>query len=153
MRPRPLASLFLAAFFLAVTAVPAGAQDGLRIDGRSATPGLDPSLAAGWLGPRFELGERFGFARYHWRDAIGFTPTQRLHWSYDFGARGSLGMSVSSGRDFLAEPVYGAEARQYGLVGRYTLAPDWSLSAETVGREPGTLFRLNDFRIGLRRQF
>jgi hypothetical protein len=76
-----------------------------------------------------------------------------MNWSYAFGPQGSLGMSVASGRDFATEPVYGTEVRQYGLVGRYSLAPDWSLSAETVGRQPGTVFRLHDFRIGLRRQF
>ena len=32
--------------------------------------------------------------------------------------------------------------RQYGLFGRYSLAPDWSLSAETLSREPGNLLRL-----------
>ena len=104
--------------------------------------------------PRLHLaGERFGFSQYHWRDAIGFAPTRRMHWSYAVGQHGSLGMSVSSGRDFAAEPVFGTEARQYGLVGRYSLAPDWSLSAETVAREPGTMLRMNDLRIGLRRQF
>ena len=153
MRIRSLASLFLIPLWLAAVALPAGAQDGLRIDERSVGAGIDPRLAAGWLSPRFEQFDRFGFARYHWRDAIGFAPTRRMHWSYDFGERASLGMSVSSGRDFLAEPVYGAEVRQYGLVGRYSLAPDWSVSAETVGREPGMMFRLNDLRIGLRRQF
>lgn len=152
MRIRTLASLFLAPLWMAAVALPAGAQDGLRLDGRSVSSGIDPNLAAGWLNPRFDqFGERF--ARYHWRDAIGFAPNRRMHWSYDFSERGSLGMSVSSGRDFLAEPVYGAEVRQYGLVGRYSLAPDWSLSAETVGREPGMVLRLNDLRIGLRRQF
>jgi hypothetical protein len=62
-------------------------------------------------------------------------------------------MSVASGRDFYSEPMYGAEARQYGLIGRYSLAPEWSLSAETVSRDPGALFRLQDLRFGLRRQF
>lgn len=154
MRIRTLTSLLLVPLWAAAIALPALAQDGLRIDGRSAGAGIDPSLAAGWLSPRFDqFNDRFGFARYHWRDAIGFAPTRRMHWSYDFSERGSLGMSVSSGRDFLAEPVYGTEVRQYGLVGRYSLAPDWSVSAETVGREPGMVFRLNDLRIGLRRQF
>jgi hypothetical protein len=125
------------------------AQDGLRMPGRAGS-GIDPSLAGGWLS---QERDRFGYSQYHWRDAIGFAPTQRMQWSYAFGQQGSVGMSVANGRDFAAEPVYGADARQYGLVGRYSLAPDWSLSAETVSREPGSLFRLNDFRIGLRRSF
>ena len=131
----------------------AAAQDGLRIPARPGA-GIDPTFAGGWLSPRSDqFGDRFGYSRYHWRDSIGFAPTRRMQWSYDFGARSSFSMSVSSGRDYAAEPVYGTEARQYGLIGRYSLAPDWSLSAEAVSREPGSLFRLNDFRIGLRRQF
>ncbi len=152
MRPRTLASLLFVPLMLAA-ALPSTAQDGLRVQGRPAASGIDPALAGGWLNPRWDQSERFGFAQYHWRDAIGFAPTRRMHWSYALGQHGSLGMSVSSGRDFNAEPVYGAEVRQYGLVGRYSLAPDWSLSAETVSREPGTVFRLHDLRIGLRRQF
>jgi hypothetical protein len=131
----------------------AAAQDGLRMPTRAGS-GIDPTFAAGWLSPRSDqLGDRFGYSQYHWRDSIGFAPTQRMQWSYAFGARSSLGMSMSSGRDFVTEPVYGSDARQYGIIGRYSLAPDWSLSAETVSRDPGTLFRLNDFRIGLRKQF
>jgi hypothetical protein len=124
-------------------------QDGLRLPSRS-TAGIDPSFAGGWLSPERD---RLGYAQYHWRDSIGFAPNQRMQWSYAFGARSSLGMSVASGRDFITEPVYGAEVRQFGLIGRYSIAQDWSLSAETIAREPSTLFRLQDFRIGLRRQF
>ena len=93
------------------------------------------------------------FAPYHWRDSIGFAPVQRAQWSYALGSRASLGMSVANVRDFITEPVYGAEVRQYGVIGRYSFAPDWSLSAESIAREPNTLFRLQDFRIGVRRQF
>jgi hypothetical protein len=134
---------------LAGAAFPALAQEGLRPPARPGA-GLDPSYAGGWLSPERD---RLGFTPYHWRDSIGFAPNQRVQWSYALGARSSLGMSVTNGRDFITEPIYGAEARQYGLVGRYSLAPDWSLSAETVARDPGTLFRLQDFRIGVRRQF
>jgi hypothetical protein len=136
-------------FVLLGIASAAAGQDGLRMPGRAGS-GIDPSFAGGWLSPERD---RFGYAQYHWRDAIGFAPTQRMQWSYAFGQHSSFGMSVSNGRDFIAEPVFGADARQYGLVGRYSLAPDWSLSAETVSREPGSLFRLNDLRIGLRRSF
>ena len=130
-------------------AAPAHAQDGLRLPSRSQGSGLDPSFAGGWLNP---ARERLGFAPYHWRDAIGFAPSQRMQWSYAFGSS-SLGMSVATGRDFDNAPVYGMEAKQYGFFGRYSLAQEWSLSAETVSREPGSLFRLQDFRVGLRRQF
>jgi hypothetical protein len=146
MRTRTLVS---ALFVLLGTAFSAAAQDGLRVPGRAGS-GIDPGLAGGWLS---QERDRFGYSQYHWRDAIGFAPTQRMQWSYALGQQGSVGMSVANGRDFASEPVYGADARQYGLVGRYSLAPDWSLSAETVSREPGSLFRLQDFRIGLRRSF
>jgi hypothetical protein len=131
-------------------ALPAFCQDGLRLPSRAEGSGIDPSFAAGWLSPERE---RRGFAPYHWRDAVGFTPTTRAQWSYTFGRQASLGMSVASGRDFDTAPIFGMESRQYGLFGRYSLAPDWSLSAEAISREPNTLFRLQDFRIGLRRQF
>lgn len=153
MRPRTLVSLVVVPICL-LAGAPAHAQDGLRVPDRPAASGIDPAFAGGWLKPRLDqFGERFGMAQYHWRDAIGFAPTRRMHWSYALGRHGSLGMSLATGRDFVSEPVYGAEVRQYGLVGRYSLAPDWSLSAETVAREPGTVLRLNDLRIGVRRQF
>jgi hypothetical protein len=139
----PLFGVLLAA------ALPAAAQDGLKLPVRPFV-GIDPTYAGGWLSPERD---RLGFAPYHWRDSAGFAPNQRMQWSYAFGARSSLGMSVANGRDFITEPVYGAETRQYGLVGRYSLAPDWSLSAETIARDPSTLFRLQDLRFGLRRQF
>ena len=141
--------LLLPLLALLFVAAPALGEDGLRLPARPG-PGIDPSFAGGWLSPERD---RLGFAQYHWRDSIGFAPNQRMQWSYALGARSSFGMSVASGRDFFSEPVYGSDVRQYGLVGRYSLAPDWSLSAETVARDPGTLFRLQDFRIGVRRQF
>lgn len=145
MKPRILVLFAL----LAGAAMPALGEDGLRLPGRFGA-GIDPSYAPGWFSPERD---RVGFSQYHWRDAIGFAPSRRMQWSYDLGARSSVGMSMASGRDYYSEPVYGAEARQYGVIGRYSLAPDWSLSAETVSREPGTLFRLQDLRFGLRRQF
>jgi hypothetical protein len=39
------------------------------------------------------------------------------------------------------------------LYGRYSLNPDWALSAETLGRDATGLFRLQDFRIGVQRRF
>ena len=135
---------------IACTALPALGQDGLKLPYR-AEPGLDPSFAAGWLSPERE---RAGFQRYHWRDATGFTPTQRMQWSYSFSQNSSLGMSWASGRDFDSAPVYGMETRQYGFFGRYSLAPDWSLVGETtVSRDPVNSLLRQEYRIGLRRQF
>ena len=132
---------------IAVAAPAALAEDGLKATYRG--PGIDPSFAPGWLNPERE---RLGFASFHWRDSIGFAPTARVQWAYPVG-HSSFGMSVASGKDFDSAPVVGVDARQYGFFGRYSLAPDWSLSAETVSRDPGTLFRLQDLRIGVRRQF
>jgi len=123
-------------------AAPAFGQSGLRPPERDA-PGLDPRFARGWLAPDYD---RFGFATYHWRDALGFAPSPRTHWSYTFGERGSLGMSFANGREYDLE-------RQMSLFGRYRLSPHWALSAETMSREPGGLLRLQDFRIGVQRRF
>lgn len=126
---------------------PALAEDGLRVTYRDS--GIDPSFAPSWLNPERE---RLGFATFHWRDSIGFAPTARMQWAYPVG-RSSLGMSVASGKDYDGAPAVGVDARQYGFFGRYSLAPDWSLSAETFSRDPNALFRLQDLRIGVRRQF
>jgi hypothetical protein len=147
VRTRTLTLLFCSAL---ATALPALGEEGLKLPAR-AEPGLDPSFAAGWLNPERD---RLGFERFHWRDAIGFTPTQRMQWSYPVGQHSSLGMSVVSGRDFDASPIYGAETRQYSLFGRYSLAQDWSLNAETsVSRDPVNSLLRQEFRLGLRRQF
>jgi hypothetical protein len=147
VRMRATALLFCATLGAALSA---GAQDGLKLYSRGEQ-GIDPSFASGWLNPERD---RIGFQRYHWRDAIGFTPTQRMQWSYAFGQNGSLGMSVMSGRDFESAPIYGSETRQYGLFGRYSLAPDWSLSAETtLTRDPNNSLLRQEYRIGIRRQF
>jgi hypothetical protein len=143
-------TLTLAFCSLLATALPALGQDGLKLPARGE-PGLDPSFAAGWLNP---WRDRVGFDRFHWRDAIGFAPTQRMQWSYNVTRNGSLGMSVVSGRDFDAAPIYGVETRQYSLFGRYSLAQDWSLNAETsVSRDPVNSLLRQEFRFGLRRQF
>jgi hypothetical protein len=124
-------------------------QDGLKVPVRGE-PGLDPSLATGWLSPERD---RLG-SRYYWRDAAGFSEGQRMQWSYNLGRNYSLGMSVASGRDFDSSPIYGAETRQYGLFGRYSLAPDWSLIGEaTSSRDPVNSLTRQEFRFGLRRQF
>ena len=129
---------------LATAALPAWGQS-LRLPQR-AEPGLDPSFARGWLAPNYD---RFGFANFQWKDAVGFAPSPRMNWSYVLGERTDLGMSYSSPN---RDPGT-IDGRQYGLFGRYSLTQDWSLSAETLGRDPGTLFRLQDFRIGFQRQF
>jgi hypothetical protein len=145
MRSRTLALLAIAS--LGIT-TPVSGQDGLRVPERAVGSGLDPSYATGWWAER----ERLGFAPNNWRDAIGFTPTARVQWSYPLGQY-SVGMSLANGRDYEGAPIFGAETRQYGLMGRYMLSADWSVNAEAMSREPGALLRLQDFRIGLRRQF
>lgn len=132
---------------LAAAASATLADDGLKVTYRG--PGIDPSFAPGWLNPERD---RLGFTSFHWRDSIGFSPTARMQWAYPLG-RSSLGMSVASGKDYDSAPVVGVDARQYGFFGRYSLAPDWSLSAETFSRDPNSLFRLQDLRIGVRKQF
>jgi len=117
-------------------------QAGLRVPERGEL-GIDPAFARGWLAPDFD---RFGFASMHWKEALGFAPSQRMNWSYSFGDRGSLGMSVGS-REF------DYDHRQLSIFGRYWFAPDWAVSAETLSREPTGLLRLNDFRVGVQRRF
>src|SRR5688572_18123299 len=112
MRTRTLGLLAVA--FLGI-AMPAIGQDGLRLPARAAGSGLDPSLAQNWLVLEQQL-----FAPNNWRDAIGFTPTARVQWSYALGQH-SLGMSLASGREFESAPILGAEMRQYGFFGRYSL--------------------------------
>jgi hypothetical protein len=121
-----------------VAAAPAYGQSGIRVPERSE-PGLDPTFARGWLAPEFD---RFGFASNHWRD--GFTPSQRMNWSYSFGERTSLGLSV---RDV------DYDQRSVSVYGRYWFSPDWAVSAESLSREPTGLLRLQDFRIGVQRRF
>jgi hypothetical protein len=123
-------------------ALPASAQSGLRLPERSE-PGLDPTFARGWLAPNFD---RFGFANHHWKDAIGFAPSQRMNWSYTFSDRGSLGLSLH-GREL------DYDQRQLSVFGRYWFANDWAVSAESQSREPTGLLRLQDFRIGVQRRF
>src|SRR5213082_4168298 len=94
-----LALARIAALAGLLAALPAAAQSGLRLPERGE-PGLDPNCARGWLAPEYD---RFGFAAYQWRDAYGFAPAPRMQWSYAFGERGSLSMSLASGRDALRE--------------------------------------------------
>ena len=117
-------------------------QSGLRVPERSE-PGLDPTFARGWLAPEFD---RFGFASYHWKDSLGFSPGQRMNWSYSFGERTSLGLSMSA-RDMEYDQ------RNVSVFGRYWFSPDWAVSAESQSREPTGLLRLQDFRIGVQRRF
>ena len=122
-------------------ALPALAQSGLRVPERGE-PGLDPAFARGWLAPDFD---RFGFASTHWKDALGFAASQRMNWSYTFGNRHSLGLSLGGVREYEYE-------RQFSLYGRYWFAQDWALSAEATSREASGL-RLQDLRIGVQRSF
>jgi hypothetical protein len=131
-------TLFLA-FLFASQAV---AQSGLRLP-QQGEPGLDPTFARGWLAPDYD---RFGFALHAWREAVGFGPGQRMNWSYNLSERSTLSMSMGNNH-------YLDENRQMSLYGRYSLNPDWALSAETLGRDATGLFRLQDFRIGVQRRF
>jgi hypothetical protein len=141
--PSRIAACFFMTLMVA-SAIPAAlAQPGLRVPQRGE-PGLDPAFARGWLAPDFD---RFGFANYHWKDTIGFAPSQRMNWSYTFSDRSSLGLSMGSARDL------DYDQRQLSLFGRYWFAPDWAVSAEALSREPTGLLRLNDFRIGVQRRF
>ena len=124
-------------------ALPAFAQSGLRLPERGEL-GLDPAFARGWLAPDYD---RFGFALHNWREAVGFAPGQRMHWSYTLGERGSLSMSMGNSAYYLDEN------RQLSLYGRYSLTPDWALSAETLSRDPSGLLQLRDLRIGVQRRF
>jgi hypothetical protein len=126
-----------------LAALPAWAQSGLRVSER-AESGLDPSFARGWLAPEYD---RFGFAAYQWRDVYGFAPGPRMRWSYAFGERADLSMSLASPREWDLEP------RPLSLFGRYWFSPDWAVSAESLSRDPTGLFRLQDFRIGVQRRF
>src|SRR5688500_7819792 len=140
MKARPALLSFLLSFALA--AGPSFGQSGLRLP-LHAEPGLDPTLARGWLGPEYD---RLGCALHNWREAVGFAPGQRMHWSYTLNDRGSLGMWVANGRDL-------EEQRQLSLYGRYSLTADWALSAETLSRDPSGLLQLRDLRIGVQRRF
>jgi hypothetical protein len=126
-----------------VAAAPIWAQSGLRVPER-AEPGLDPSFARGWLAPEYD---RFGFAAYQWREIYGFAPGPRMRWSYAFGERADLSMSLASPRDSDLEP------RPLSVFGRYWFSPDWAVSAESQSRDATGLFRLQDFRIGVQRRF
>jgi hypothetical protein len=139
MPSRIFRQLFVVAALAA--AFPAFAQSGLRPPERGE--GLDPAFARGWLAPDFD---RFGFASPNWKDASGFAPSQRMNWSYTFGNRHSLGMSLGGAREFEYE-------RQLSLFGRYWFAADWAVSAETISRDAPGLLRLQDFRIGVQRRF
>jgi hypothetical protein len=106
-----------------------------------AEPGLDPNFARGWLAPEYD---RFGFAAYQWRDAVGFSPTPRMSWAYSFGSRADVSLSYSNSYD------YG----QVSVFGRWWFSPDWALSAETTSRDqPGIMPRVQDFRFGVQRRF
>jgi len=139
---RTAAMAFFSLFLTLGAACAAYGQAGIRLP-ELAEPGIDPRFARGWLAPDFD---RFGFLQYQWRDVVGFAPSPRMNWTYSFSQRGSLGMSVSSARELDPD-------RQVSLYGRYWLSPSWALSAESMSREPGSLFRLQDFRIGVHRSF
>ena len=126
----------------ALAAASAGAQSGLQLP---KDTGLDPTFARGWLAPDFD---RFGFVTHPWREATGFAPAQRSHWTYSVSPKGGFGMSYQHNvRDI------DAEQQKMSLYGHWWFSQEWALSAESMSREPGGLLRLQDFRIGVRRRF
>lgn len=131
-----------ALLMLCFCATQALAQSGLRLP-QQVEPGLDPTFARGWLAPDYD---RFGFALNDWREAVGFAPGQRMHWSYTLSDGSSLGLS-------LGQSAYVDENRQVSVYGRYSLTSDWAVSAETLSRDASGLLRLQDFRIGVQRRF
>lgn len=130
-------------FLLAFGATQAAGQSGLRLP-QHGEPGLDPTFARGWLAPDFD---RYGFALNHWRETVGFAPGQRMNWSYTLNDRSTLGMWMGNNGYYLDDQ------RQVSLYGRYSLSPEWALSAETLSRDAAGLFQLRDFRIGVQRRF
>lgn len=139
-----LPQLLLTASIALGAAFPAHAQSGLRAT--AGPEGLDPAFAVGWHARApYEL----GYIPGQWKHGIGFAPSQTLRWSYAFGEGSSLGLSYTGAKG-LSYQASGLES-SLGLFGRYSLAPDWSVSAE-AGAPAGSL-RLNDLRIGLRRRF
>ena len=125
---------------MALCAGQAFAQAGLRVPERTE-PGLDPSFARGWLAPEYD---RFGFATYQWRDALGFSSAPRMNWAYSFGARADVSLSYNNTYDI----------SQISLFGRWWFSPEWALSAETISRDqPGFLPRVQDVRFGVQRRF
>jgi hypothetical protein len=128
-------------FVTLAVAAQAFAQSGLRVPERGE-PGLDPAFARGWLAPDFD---RFGFA-YPWKEALAFAQSQPMNWSYSFGGRASLSMSLGQAREDY-------DQRQFSLFGHYRFAQDWALSAEASSRESTGFLRLNDWRFGLQRRF
>ena len=137
---RATVNLAMLSLLAALAAGQALAQAGLRVPERTE-PGLDPSFARGWLAPEYD---RFGFAAYQWRDAVGFAPSPRVSWAYSFGARGDVGLSYNSSYDY----------NQMSVFGRWWFSPEWALSAETTSRDqPGFLPRVQDFRFGFQRRF
>jgi hypothetical protein len=135
--------LRIALVTLFLVAGPALGQSGLRLP-QQGEPGLDPTFARGWLAPDFD---RYGFALNHWRETVGFAPGQRMNWSYTLSDRSMLGMWMGD------KGYYLDDQRQMSLYGRYSLTPDWALSAETLSRDASGLFQLRDFRIGVQRRF
>jgi hypothetical protein len=144
------------------TALAQGSLDD-RASWRGSGLRLDPaalSSGKGW-GARFELQS---FGRYELAprysllggtsEAVWQAPGYRLRWSYDLGARSSLGISFASGRDaedFMSQEI--APGRRWSLFGRYWLAPDWALSAEALTPGEGNLLRRPTIRLGVQRQF
>jgi hypothetical protein len=160
MNAAAIARLLLASGFACCVAGVSQAQQGIRHDPDSwRGSGLHVDPALGW-GARFELlrSARYELApRYSLlgaaSESVRYGPGYRLQWAYDFGRRGSVGLSLASGRE--AEDFLGQEhapARRLSLYGRYWFAPDWALSAEAL-TPAGSPWRRPTLRLGVQRQF
>ena len=111
----------------------ANAQSGLRLPERGET-GIDPTIARGWFAPEYDT---FGFAAPHWRDAPSLAAgASRMRWSYAFGGRASMGLSMS--REATTSEL---EQRPLSLFGSYHFAQDWALSAESLSPASSVLSR------------
>jgi hypothetical protein len=139
-----VAGLRLLATVCILSASAAHAQSGLKLPERGET-GIDPTFARGWFAPEYDT---FGFAAPHWRDTPALAAgASRLRWAYSFGERASLGLSLAREREL------DLEQRPLSVFGRYWIAQDWALSAESLSRDPSGLLRLQDFRVGVQRRF
>ena len=69
-----------------------------------------------------------------------------MNWSYTFGERTSLGLSVNS-----RDPDY--DQRNVSVYGRYWFAPTGRSAPKACPASPPGLLRLQDIRIGVQRRF
>lgn len=112
-------------------------------DAPQALPFWLNSEGIGGTADRHPLGPRFGGASY------------QLQLSYLYGARNTVGLAYSSGREF---EYFGTpydtlgDARQFMLTGQHWLSPNWALNYDIYGPD-SSLLRRQGLRLGLRYRF